>query len=301
MQSIVYRRRKVTRGIKRAIARIRYKNMCLHNKNVRILIILHLFYEDSWKEIREYLYNLSFYRYELLVTVTENRISEQTLSKIRSIDEVVRIIQVPNRGFDLGPFFEAISQVDVREYDLIIKLHSKATKRFVQYIYGQFFFRRSWFLDLFDGLLSAANIHKVIDIIYNNSFVSIVAANNLLVKDPIEKVHLYETVGRSYGLRLPDDYLFVAGTCLAMSPKHFEKLQHLGFSIDSFDRSASESVGDLAHFLERFICVSDGKVVGIKSRSLAQVFRRPIAFICSFTVPVLKRIRGFIRIRWDRK
>ena len=301
MRSVIYRRRRVSRGIKRAIGRIRYKNMLLRNRDVKILVILHLFYEDSWKEIVEYLKNLDYYNYKLLVTVTENRISEQTLNDIRSIDRGARIVQVPNRGFDLGPFFEAIAQIDVHKYDLIIKLHSKATKRLVQYIYGQFFFRRSWFLDLFDGLLSAANIHKVINIIYNNPSVSIVAASNLLVKDPIEKVHLYRNVGRSYGLCLPDGYIFVAGTCLAMSPKHIEKLQRLDFSIDSFDWSASESVGDLAHFLERFICVSDGKIVGIESRPLAQVFRRPVAFVCGFTVPVLKHIRDFIRARWDRK
>ena len=300
MRSVIYRRRRVSHGIKRAIGRIRYKNMLLRNKNVKILVILHLFYDESWKEIVEYLKNLNYYNYKLLVTVTENRISEQTLNDIRSIDRDARIVQVPNRGFDLGPFFEVISYIQVQEYDLIIKLHSKGTKRFMQYIYDQFFFRRSWFLDLFDGLLSAASVHRVIDIICNDPSVSIVAADNLLVKDPIEKARLYGAFGKPYGLCLPDSYLFVAGTCLAMSPGHVGKLQKLGFSIDSFDKSASESVEDLAHFLERFMCVSNGKIIGIQSRTLAHVVRKPIGFICRFMVPALKKVRHAIHMRWSR-
>ena len=56
------------RGIIRKIGYFRYSRLIKRQKDTRILVILHLFYMDAWREIRVYLKNLSPYIYLLIVT-----------------------------------------------------------------------------------------------------------------------------------------------------------------------------------------------------------------------------------------
>ena len=56
-----YYSRRHLRAADRKIAGIRHSALIKKNKDRRILVVLHLFYPESWKEIREYLLNFSGY------------------------------------------------------------------------------------------------------------------------------------------------------------------------------------------------------------------------------------------------
>ena len=63
-----YYSHKHLRAAKRKTAAIRRAGLIRKNKDRKILVVLHLFYPESWKEIREYLLNFSGYNWDLCIT-----------------------------------------------------------------------------------------------------------------------------------------------------------------------------------------------------------------------------------------
>lgn len=249
------------------------KQLIEKNKNTKILVIIHLFYPKSWKEIREYLNNLSCYDYDLIITTTIGMIPSTTLENIRKFKSSVRIIECENRGFDLRPFLLALRTVNLDNYEIVIKLQSKSTKRAWIYIYEQLFLRRDWFLDLFEGVLSAKVVHKNIDLLRNNKSIGLVAANNLIVKDPPHKVQMVQKIAVENGLSVPNNYKFVAGTCFAVKAECLKKIQIYPWTDEDFKSVPNTRGMSFAHFFERYICTQveseyGMKMVGVPVRNL---------------------------------
>ena len=232
------------------------KKLVIKNQTCKILVILHLFYDSSWIEIREYLKNLAPYSFDLIITATQDRIRPETIDCIRADYPSAQIEVIENKGYDLLPFLRVIQSVNLDEYDIVFKLHSKSTKRNYIYIYKQLFFRRDWFLNLYEGILSAKNVHKTIDILYNQKDVGLVAAKNLIVQDPKHKVNLIQRIAESQNLTFRRDYFFVAGTCFAMKSECLRPIQSLHFEKNEFAPLISSRGMSFAHFVERYLCIS---------------------------------------------
>lgn len=271
------------------------RDLIRRNKKTHILVLLHLYYDQSWKEIKQYLLNLGPYQCDLIVTTTNGRISQMTINDIKAFTAMrTRIIPVPNKGFDLGPFFEALRSVD-DQYDVIFKLHSKGTKRRAQYIYDQLFFRRTWFLNLYRGLLSSRNAHTTVDRLVHDKNTRIVAASNLIISDPTYKQKTHMKIGRSLGIELNSHYLYVAGTCFAMNADQFAAISQLPFSIRSFENTDEFAIWDLAHFLERAICVVGNQkqcIAGNPTCRLHHMLCAPLCWILRRVLPLVKRLSG---------
>ena len=197
MEEERYRQNKILRSLQRKV----FYNKSLVNKNqqCRCLVILHLFYEKSWVEINEYLKNLAPYIFDLVITATKNRIGQDTIARIVKEYPNVQIIPTENKGYDLLPFLSVIQTVDLSQYDVVFKLQSKSTKRRWIYIYKQLFLRRDWFVNLYEGILSAKNVHRTIDILYNQKETGLVAAANLIVKDPKHKSNMIRKMADNRG------------------------------------------------------------------------------------------------------
>ena len=249
-----YKRRRFLRQLQRKV----FYNKSLVNKNhkCKCLVVLHLFYENSWIEINEYLKNLSPYSFDLLVTTTEGQVSKETLCRITKEYPDAKIIFMENRGFDLLPFLAAIREVDLSNYDIVFKLHSKGTNRRYHFIYHQFFLKRGWFVNLFDGILSGKNVHKTIDILYNQKEIGLVAAENLIVKDPKHRVNLIRKIAEKEGLEFVEDYSFVAGTCFAMKAECLKPIIDLHLEKNEFAPQISSRGMSFASFVERYLCIS---------------------------------------------
>ena len=290
---VVYRPHSLIRGIKRDFWEAYNSKLIQKNKDIRILVLLHLYYDESWIEIREYLQNLRPYNIQLVVTCTQERIQRTTIEDICTLYCNSHIIYCKNKGYDLGPFFEACKMVDAHEFDVVIKLHSKGTKRPLQFNYNQLFFRRSWFINLFEGVVSAKNIHRVVDELVNSPGVDIAAAHNLIVRDPEYKVEHHSCIATSQGFVLPKGYRYVAGTCFAMSTRHFVRLQQLGYSLDDFEDTNESEIWDLAHFLERYICIldKDGQYYATNCCLVRRLLTAPLIPVLRHTFPKIKKLR----------
>lgn len=99
----------------------------MDEKLLRIGIFVHLFYQDLWPEINGYLQNIGI-NFDLLITVNEadpNTVA--TIAAIRKQYPKAIILQVANKGLDIGPFFEMMNLVISKnlKYDYVLKIHTK--------------------------------------------------------------------------------------------------------------------------------------------------------------------------------
>ncbi len=250
----VYRRRPFLREVRRELAERKFASQITANQHARILVILHLYYQQSWQEIEEYLKNLTHYDFDLIVTFSKGNVDPSVLEQVRSFPNTRKIILCDNRGFDLGPFFSALREVELDDYDMVFKLQSKSTKRSMLYIYRQLFLRRDWFVSLYEGILGAENAHRTVDILLNREDAGLVAADHLLVEDPLHKRQLIARWAQREGSSLPEDYRFVAGTCFAVRARCLKALQARSITAEQFVDTASSRGLSYAHYIERYLC-----------------------------------------------
>ncbi len=85
-----------------------------------ILIHVHAFYTELLPEIEKAIKSFEPYPHEVWVTYVEDN---QEMAKALSHFE--RVIPVPNRGYDVGPFVKVLNSVDLSKYSYIAKLHTK--------------------------------------------------------------------------------------------------------------------------------------------------------------------------------
>ena len=235
------------------------RELIAKNRDCRILVILHLFYDTAWPIIRKYLENLSCYHADLIVTVTEGCVREKTLREIRMHYPGVRIITCENRGFDIWPFICALNTVDLKQYDVVFKLHSKGITRPNIFIYGQIFKYSDWFFNLFDGVLGGRSVHRAVDMLMHDG-VKLVAAENLIVHDPRHKESMVRDFCARRQLPFRENYSFVAGTCFAVRSEVLEPLQAMKLTETDFPPTV-RGVFSLAHVLERWMCFAAGDAV----------------------------------------
>lgn len=236
---------------------LRYKKAISRNKDARILVCLHLFYLDSWSLISTYLNNLGKYKYDLVVSYVEGMHNEEkladTINAIRAFKKDTKILAYPNMGFDVGSFLDILRNVKLEDYDIIFKLHSKGINRKFIYIYNQIFKYQDWFFNLFNGVLSGINVHKTIDKLMQDPRIGLVAAENLIVHDPLHKQHFTNKIAEKLNIDILENYKYVAGTCFGIKAHLLKPIQALNLSIQSFEKT-ERGVFSLAHGMERLIC-----------------------------------------------
>jgi hypothetical protein len=104
-----------------------YSLHAMDEKMLKIGVFIHLYYHDIWPELNEYLSRLGL-NFDLLITLNEEDKNSDAISKvIRKEYPSAIILKVPNRGLDIGPFFELTNYVISRnlKYDYVLKLHTK--------------------------------------------------------------------------------------------------------------------------------------------------------------------------------
>lgn len=249
-----YRPHSVSRGIKRSLASLFCGGLIRKNSSARILVVLHLFYMCSWKEIKEYLRNLDAYDYDLVVTYTSDVVDHEVLEDISKYKPDAVLKECSNQGYDVGSFTEVLADTDLDSYDIIFKLQSKGVSRSRIFIYGQYLKKRDWFLNLFEGCIGAFTVHKTIDKLMNGKKTGLVGAENLIVADPQHKQNMVKRFMTEKGLPIPEKYLFVAGTCFAVKSKLMQPIKDMQLKVDDYSTVGREF--SLAHKMERVVCLA---------------------------------------------
>ncbi len=228
-------------------------------KNCMFLVVLHIFYPESWPEIKCYLDNLSIYNYDLIITYSDSIYMDEVINNIKEYKKNTVFYKYDNKGYDIGPFVDVLQKADLSKYTAVFKIHSKGITRSSIVMYGHYYKYKDWFNVLYKGILGLFNTHSAIRKILNKD-IDIVAAKELIVKDPIHKKQFVADLCKQYDIPYETNYHFVAGTCMVFNTNVLRKIKSYGFSIEDFEKTTRGEFS-FAHFMERIICF-DTKIVG---------------------------------------
>ena len=249
--------------------RLEYKDFISSCKDKKVLVILHLFYMEGWVEVKDYLKNLECYNYDLVITYIEEFKKQNVLDDIKAFKPDTKLMAVENKGYDLGPFIYALKDINVSKYDVVFKMHGKSIYRPFIYIYDQIFKGKDWFLQLWDGVLGPKTVHETIQKLVEDDSIGLVATDNLIVKDPLHKQHFTINMAKTYGIEVPTDYQYVAGTCFATKGHAMQSIKDLDIPNDAF-KKAKSGCFSYAHMLERLLCIVINKNYAISGNQVAR-------------------------------
>jgi hypothetical protein len=96
-------------------------------QNSKIAVHLHLYYWDLADEFINCLKNIP-YKFDLYITTPQARLDKEKFAKFKKEFENVKLSLPQNRGRDIGGFIYFLNDINLNDYDLILKIHSKKIK-----------------------------------------------------------------------------------------------------------------------------------------------------------------------------
>lgn len=212
----------------------------------KIAVVVHYFYPDIWKEIKEKLTALPPI-FDLFVTVP-SEIAETAIRDVLAAFPSVRIQVGKNIGMDIVPFLSLIPTLANEGYYAVCKLQTKK---------GDGHLAAIWRQVMLDSLIgSRHNFTRAIDAFLGNENLCLIGPAALyqsgqrLMYDNAQ--NLSTILETSYGTKLPEeDWGFFAGTMFWSRIDILEKLARIAnFTHSALDGEYKKD-GKLEHALER--------------------------------------------------
>lgn len=254
---------------------------------------MHLYYFEMWENVQDYLKNIGDYPYRLYVTITRN--NPELIGKIKEFHPDTVILPVENRGYDIGPFIYFLHMIDLKNYDLILKIHTKNNRTGTMTILNRRCISRGyWFELLLGALLGSKKLFiKNICAFMNNPNLGMIGSKYLITSDPSSSLKVRADVMKEMprlGFRAPQKITFVAGSMFIIRSALLQKIKSNYLLSDFPPTDSTIKDGTLAHILERIIgCVTVAEGYKIKG------YDRNRSFELQGT---LQYMRNFI---WRRK
>ncbi len=237
-------------------------------ENPSLAVHLHLYAPEMWKEIRKYLENIQDYPYHLFVTLTQD--SPDIAQTITDFHPETTFFLVENKGYDVGPFIHFLHQIDLKQYDLILKIHTKSlTEAPLVFINNRPLNRKFWFRLLFEGVLGSEKLfQKNISAFKQDEKLGIIGSKYLItsrLKHSPEVIKDVNNVMKQMGFTPPPKITFVCGT-MFMIRSHLLFSFKENFTLNDFKVSdKTDRSTTLAHILERaFGCAAIAQGYKIK-------------------------------------
>ena len=145
-------------------------------KNLKIAVILHLYYQDLWEEFSTMIKNLKGYDYDVYVTLTKG---SATIGQTRWVKEKIenehknaKVFEIDNKGLDVGAFLVVLEHLSANniDYDYILKMHSKKSVKTAGVEFGS-----NWRKQLYRPLIGDANkVNGILSKMENNNNIGMV-------------------------------------------------------------------------------------------------------------------------------
>ncbi len=224
---------------------IALKNTQKIKKKSDIAVIIHLYYTDLWKELKNELANFKE-PFDLYININ-NSASVEDIELIKKDYPDVHIYAFENRGRDILPFLKTLDIMLPLGYKYVCKLHSKKSLHRED--------GSDWRKTLIQGIIgSPEKIKQSIDALNKEDVGVVVAKGNLFsYRDWVgSNVEIVENLAKKANIKIPEDFLFPAGSIFWFSPRIFkgtEKLVHA----DEFPVENGQIDGTIAHAYERIV------------------------------------------------
>ena len=259
--------------------------------NKKIAVHLHIYYEDKWDEIAVYLSNLQEYDYDLFVTLIKP--NEELEKNIKKFKPKAQVFVIDNRGYDIGAFVWFLHQINLEDYDYILKVHTKNTTRDTLTHINCFYLKNSeWSQLLWDGVLKNAERVKQIMELLADETTGMVGSWYLVTKTLEENAKVKEGCIKAMqqsGLTIPEKPFFVPGTMFWVKSTLMTPIKTHITQQDFEVSGVSGGDGSFAHVMERIL----GYVVAENYNIKGVGFEAWTAFVLS--------IRPFLRFCFQKK
>jgi lipopolysaccharide biosynthesis protein len=195
----------------------------------------------------------------------ENRIQIEDLLTMMSKHHEVNFMRVENAGRDIGPFLMAIESFADSNWDLVIKLHTKASQR-------------AWFETLVKSLIkSDSRIQNHVKLLkkYPNGIIVHpyfrYPGHKQSLREPAMQRLRKAMLSKNYPS--PQKWYFAAGSMYATSPTLLIEFKRASrnLGLDQFEDENEYSQASCAHVLERFLGLyASGYVPGLLCTSICE-------------------------------
>ena len=244
-----------------------FRFQAMHQHEMKIAAIVHVFYPVLWAELARALHNFDSYGLDVYVTVPTDA-PPSTVEMVRQDFPASTVVALENRGFDIGPFLEMLSRIDLCAYDFIVKLHTKRNRfgivNFMPMFGGQ------WRRRLLSFCRTRHDVETCYHIFNENPDVGMIGAGALIVDESDD--HSWDFVGGT---------MFIARACLFATIRNCVEL-------NTFEPTERTQTASLAHEWERrlgrFVYESGMTIAAWPERSLlfslTLPFRRLVYSMC---------------------
>ncbi len=229
---------------------------------MKTLCIVHVFYPEFWPELAACIRNIDG-PVDLIVTYVDE--AKRIPEMVRADFPEARLVLCENRGFDIWPFLKALQSVNLSDYSMLVKLH---TKRDVKregrpLVFNHCNFAGKAWRDYLLGFVRDAASWRATKLRLAQPDVGMVADRHVIMRrtdTPWFNTRrsmdaAVEFVQDLYGAAVPGSAQFVAGTMFAARPQIFARLLARGWTANDFAASVRDGTEQTAHLLERAIGV----------------------------------------------
>ena len=223
---------------------------------VAVAVVVHVYYEDTWDEIAHALSALNM-PFDLIITTTIEK--EKIVSiKVKEIYENAEIYAFENKGRDIRPFIAVLPILIKREYEAVLKLHSKKSL----HMGGGGLWRNTLISEL---LPTSSELNDILKSLNSYTYLGLIAPKGSVLsidydfesnKSWIERLVIES--GESMQWLVQTNARFAAGTMFWFKPKSIQVLLECSsIQNDLFEHEEGQLDGTLAHAIERFIGIAN--------------------------------------------
>lgn len=218
-------------------------------ESARVALHVHVFYPELLKEILDQL-AANELRPDLFISVPNGEIEREAVAHLDAYaGRVVDVVQVPNRGRDIGPFLTAFGATIAANYDFVGHLHTKKSPHCPDPGYIE-----RWRYFLMENLLGGA--HKMADIILGrlaeDSSIGMVIPDDPGAGGWDQNKSYAEPLARRMGMAsLPDQFLFPMGSMFWARVDALKPLFGLGLDWNDYPEEPIHHDGTVLHAIER--------------------------------------------------
>lgn len=227
----------------------------------KLLIIVHIYYIKQWDYLSKLLRNLELTpnEYDLFITLSDKFIffKYTILKDFPSANVVI----TENIGYDVWPFFKILNAVNLDDYELLLKIHTKRNLGTREILINQkyFFWGFQWKMLLLSIIRSRRNFLKILESFEADNKLGMVSFYQLIdkLKSTETREHYKYCIDTANEILdklkfLKQDCIsYVAGTMFICRAGLFKPLQQLTIKKDDFHEINRNKEDDLPHVLER--------------------------------------------------
>lgn len=245
---------------------------------MKLFVHVHIYYPNLWNEIKEHLANITI-PYDMIVTFVENH--PEIEKDILTFKNDTKIMHVPNKGWDIGPFLIALQNISLNDYDYVIKLH---TKRDLPGLFSQndipcccfvknhLKYKNEWRQELLAFLQNKITFNNCLAAFEKNEKLGMTANFKIIIdqKERDKKVYNEAKELLSRMGYANEDFNFVAGTMFMVRAKLLLPLLNIQKYIGEFAETKRQDISVTAHVLERVL----GGLVCLQGYTIEDVFTK---------------------------